>query len=537
MTPPTLQDWRIAEVLADQEELFVLWAINDNLCNNLADFSRHFGAEFPVAAITEKLVSYEMLARKDDSLTLLPAGAEVLRQLGESIEVDENGPAHVRLDSVATGAHPSHDASTQAQGSDDVAAPIGTSQPPHQSPAQPREPEWHSEDARVENHKNLTLIMKGGGVKGLAYVGAIKELMAAGYTFDWFVGTSAGAIAAVLLAAGYSIDELEKLLKEKRFQEFFDASWWKRWIYLVLYKGLYPGETLSEWIDRLLATKLESATRVKFSKLRYHATVYASQRNQEALRFDSHEDPEEPAAYAVRCSMSIPFVFIPESRQGLRAYDGGLQYNYPVEKFLHDNPGRPFIGLYLGPEIYEPVRQRSVFADLIAIWTESRDADALEKYKANTVIIDTRPIGTLDFALTEDEKTYLVECGRASALHFLRQRTDAYEAAIQSRDLLKARIEKARGAKRARRRKLLRNAAIGVIALVLVSIVLYWWFFVRIPTYAPPISDYLKRRDESGPAGSLGRASFFNKMAPRRVRWKGLIIQRITHGYLIQPDK
>lgn len=137
----------------------------------------------------------------------------------------ENTATGDDLDSVTAGSQPSDDASTQAHCSDDVAAPTGTSQPPHQSPAQPRDPESHSEDTTVENHKNLTLIMKGGGVKGLAYVGAIKELMTAGYTFDWLVGTSAGAIAAVLLAAGYTTEELEKLLKEKRFQEFFDASW------------------------------------------------------------------------------------------------------------------------------------------------------------------------------------------------------------------------------------------------------------------------------------------------------------------------
>jgi predicted acylesterase/phospholipase RssA len=42
-------------------------------------------------------------------------------------------------------------------------------------------------------------------VKGLAYVGAIKELEKY-YKFDRFIGTSAGAIAAVLLGAGYTTD-------------------------------------------------------------------------------------------------------------------------------------------------------------------------------------------------------------------------------------------------------------------------------------------------------------------------------------------
>ena len=51
------------------------------------------------------------------------------------------------------------------------------------------------------------LIMKGGGIKGLAYIGAIEELSRR-YNFNWFVGTSAGAITAILLGAGYTPREL-----------------------------------------------------------------------------------------------------------------------------------------------------------------------------------------------------------------------------------------------------------------------------------------------------------------------------------------
>jgi predicted acylesterase/phospholipase RssA len=57
-----------------------------------------------------------------------------------------------------------------------------------------------------EESKEFALIMKGGGAKGLAYVGALQVLEQYGYKFTWFVGTSAGAITAVLLAAGYTAD-------------------------------------------------------------------------------------------------------------------------------------------------------------------------------------------------------------------------------------------------------------------------------------------------------------------------------------------
>jgi GTPase SAR1 family protein len=89
-------------------------------------------------------------------------------------------------------------------------------------------PPPHEDDhpGETSHKKGCALVMKGGGIKGLAYVGAIRELNHY-YNFQWFVGTSAGAISAVLLGAGYTVDELETILKEKNFRDFwlFGISW------------------------------------------------------------------------------------------------------------------------------------------------------------------------------------------------------------------------------------------------------------------------------------------------------------------------
>src|SRR6266851_7698742 len=69
------------------------------------------------------------------------------------------------------------------------------------------------------------LIMKGGGVKGLAFAGAIQELEKH-YEFETYVGTSAGSIAAALLAAGANGADLETMLSRKPFREFLDGNLW-----------------------------------------------------------------------------------------------------------------------------------------------------------------------------------------------------------------------------------------------------------------------------------------------------------------------
>ena len=63
---------------------------------------------------------------------------------------------------------------------------------------------------------NCDVVFEGGGAKGIALVGAWQEFEAQGYGFDRILGTSAGAIMATFLAAGYSTDELLEVLTEKQ---------------------------------------------------------------------------------------------------------------------------------------------------------------------------------------------------------------------------------------------------------------------------------------------------------------------------------
>ena len=63
----------------------------------------------------------------------------------------------------------------------------------------------------------LALVMKGGGVKGLAYVGAL-EVLKDHYSFDIYVGTSAGAITAAFLGAEIELKKIEDLLRNTDFE-------------------------------------------------------------------------------------------------------------------------------------------------------------------------------------------------------------------------------------------------------------------------------------------------------------------------------
>lgn len=61
----------------------------------------------------------------------------------------------------------------------------------------------------------IDLVFEGGSAKGMVLVGALEVLVEAGYSPGRLLGTSAGAITALALAAGYTIPELNAALTEK----------------------------------------------------------------------------------------------------------------------------------------------------------------------------------------------------------------------------------------------------------------------------------------------------------------------------------
>jgi hypothetical protein len=71
-----------------------------------------------------------------------------------------------------------------------------------------------------------TLLLEGGCVKGVAYAGAAHALETAGALgrIRRFAGSSAGAMAAALLAAGISPGDLTTILLELDFQELLDGD-------------------------------------------------------------------------------------------------------------------------------------------------------------------------------------------------------------------------------------------------------------------------------------------------------------------------
>src|SRR5262245_25603747 len=77
--------------------------------------------------------------------------------------------------------------------------------------------------------RHLNLIFQGGGVKGIAYAGALQA-MPKDFRIRGVGGTSAGAIVAALLAIGKRGDALEEILKDRTLFQLLRAQDAERYI-------------------------------------------------------------------------------------------------------------------------------------------------------------------------------------------------------------------------------------------------------------------------------------------------------------------
>src|SRR5690348_2655486 len=112
-----------------------------------------------------------------------------------------------------------------------------------------------------QTERKIDAVFEGGGVKGIGLVGAISVIEERGYGFVNLAGTSAGAIVATLLAAGYRAAELKEKITELDFKTLEDPTFINQVPFVgsllseVFEKGLYKGDVFENKMREWLAAK------------------------------------------------------------------------------------------------------------------------------------------------------------------------------------------------------------------------------------------------------------------------------------------
>jgi NTE family protein len=205
--------------------------------------------------------------------------------------------------------------------------------------------------------QTVGVVLSGGGGGGIAHIGVLKALEDNDIPINYITGTSIGALIGGLYAAGYSPDELEKLVSSEKFQGYTKGIVEEKYRY---YFKKSPDN--SSWFayrfsfDSVfvtnIPTNLINSVPIDF----YMMEMFAAANAKANYNFDSLFVPFRCVAsdiedkktvvfrngklsIAVRASMTYPFYLRPIQVDNKLLFDGGLYNNFPSNIMTEDfNP-------------------------------------------------------------------------------------------------------------------------------------------------------------------------------------------------------
>ncbi len=302
------------------------------------------------------------------------------------------------------------------------------------------------------------ICFEGGGIKVIAFCGAMEVLENAGLTqnITRFIGSSGGAITAALLSCGFTPNEIKEKVLCDDFSMLKDDSWG---IFRDLYRlfkkyGYYKGDAFTEWLGEKLAMKTGNAD-ITFKDIyeKYGNTLVipgacVNQRRMHYYHYQSN--PDMPVRNAVRISISIPFFMqaifwgddvlvdsgtfenfplsffdtidedgkLPNSKNGVVNLNEELSEKTIGLKLLEDNEQSGGGLVFQGNDDIKNLKGYTISL-INALFSHTENMYIKPGYWKQTVAINSGQIGTTEFELTDAQKEYLVNEGCKGAEKFL----------------------------------------------------------------------------------------------------------------------
>lgn len=283
-------------------------------------------------------------------------------------------------------------------------------------------------------------VFSGGGMKGFAYVGAVQVLEERGIKFKRVAGTSAGAILATFIAAGFNAKELEEIFDELNLKALLDPPKifinipLLKWFNLYKNYGMYRGRLLEKWFEQKLASKgIYSFEDIPVGSLKLVASDLTNGKIlilPDDLENYGVDSARFSIAKALRMSCGLPFFFEPEyltTRQNVCVVvDGGVLSNFPFWIFDNGYKDRPVLGIKLS-SANEDLPPRKIdnaiqlFEALFATMQDAHDKRYVErKLEKNIIFIPVEKYNTTEFDMSDETKQTLINIGKERAINFLK---------------------------------------------------------------------------------------------------------------------
>ncbi|WP_298782158.1 patatin-like phospholipase family protein [uncultured Polaribacter sp.] len=279
-----------------------------------------------------------------------------------------------------------------------------------------------------QEQPKVGLVLSGGGAKGFAHVGVLKEIDKAGIQLDYIGGTSMGAVIGGLYAVGYSGVQIEDIIKNTNFIEllrdqlprststFFEKEFAeKSAITLPVNKGkiglpkaVSKGQSVLNFLYELLDSTQNNSD---FSKLPtpFYCIATDVETGGEVLL----ENGSLPMA--LRSSSSFPTLLNPVALDGKLLVDGGVANNFPVS--IMKSKG---IDIVIGVDVEGRLFEKDKLNSAITILNQIVSYQMYNKSKAEKAKLDVyiHP-GIFEYNVVDfDKKDQILEIGNKKAKEF-----------------------------------------------------------------------------------------------------------------------
>jgi len=218
----------------------------------------------------------------------------------------------------------------------------------------------------ISSDKDKTgFVLSGGGARGFAHLGVLQALDEMKIRIDYLSGVSAGAIAAVFYASGYSPLQILDIFLEKNYLKYFKIS--------VPNKGFVKNIALYKLLIEKLPSNIED--------LQIPTTITVSNLNTGKAEYHT----SGPLARMVLASTSIPIIFQPVLMKNVSYVDGGLINNLPIEPIL--KKCKTIIASHVNPLVEIPAPD-SIFKVMERCFHLAINDNTMQKKKKCTVYIE-----------------------------------------------------------------------------------------------------------------------------------------------------
>lgn len=174
--------------------------------------------------------------------------------------------------------------------------------------------------------KRVVLVLGGGGVKGMAHIGAWRAIQESGLVVAEIVGTSIGGLVGACIGGGQGWEALAPRARALEKQDIVTVNRWALLFNGIRQPAVFRGDTFQKYIRETMPV-------ATFDELRIPVSMNAVDLETGKMEwFGAGAREDVPLADAVYATCALPVFYPPAEIDGRAFVDGGVLDTLPITR-------------------------------------------------------------------------------------------------------------------------------------------------------------------------------------------------------------